>query len=291
MRSYFINTSALSHAKADTAAPAAKAIEKVVYMSAEDSLKNVVLNVGNAADATLRLIASMVVHLIIRTYHHNDAERRDMTQTKEEIMSAFKEYAETKRGRPFQNAWVSRLLQNSVAMARSLTKDYDKKGVQDGSPLSHVLRAKTAQAGNEIVFAYIMGKTKGANAFAALEKALAPAKRPEPAAAKGRTSNAVKASTDKPNRIAKAIEGDKGAEIFNAIPGNAKSKATKLADKVGQSNVDHLTFVMRSVGYLNTAEDCLAVSNAALERMKELEKAATTKPVKATEAAADRAVG
>lgn len=278
LKRHFISTSALSFA-AQTDAVAAKAIEKVVYMSADESLKSVVLHCGNAADATLRLIAAMVVHLTIRTYHHNDAERRDYKDTKEEILSAFKTYAELKRGQPFRNAWVSRLLKTSTDMARSLVKDYDKKGVQDGSPLSFVLRAKTPDKANDIVFEFIMGKTKGANGFVTLEKALAPVTKTKQPVAKGKGSNAVKASTDQPNRIAKAIESDKGAEIINAIAGNSKSKAVKLADKVGQSNVDHLTFVMRSVGYLNFATDCLAVSNRALERMKEIEAAAIKTPV------------
>lgn len=289
MRSSFINTSSFFHAPATAkeiseaikAKIPAATIEKVVYMSADDSLKSVVLNCGNAADATLRFVAAMVVHLCVRTYHHIDAERRDIKTTSEEILAALKEYAEIKRGAQFKNAWCAKLLATSKLMARALVTDYDKKGVQPGSPLSEVLRAKTAEKGLDIVFTLIMGKTKGANAFSSLERALSPKGPPRNQAGtenggKNKGSNATKASTDKPERIGAAIMADKGHEIFNAVKGNAKAKAIKIADKVGQSNVDHLAFIMRSLSFLTTEEDLVAVSEAALNLAKELHKRASS---------------
>lgn len=248
-----------------------KTIDKVVFMSADDSLKAVVLCVGNAANATLRLIAQMTVHLCVRTYHHDETQRRDFTKTKEELLSAFKEYAELKRGRPFEHAWVSRLMACSIAMGRSLVKDYDKKGVQPGSPLSNLLRSKTPATAQEHVMTFIMAKTKGNSAFTALERSLAPATKPAPAARPGAGSNAVKPSTDTAPRIAAALDGDKGAEIFNAVKGNAKAKAIKIADKVGQSNVDHLAFILRSLTFLSKVEDLVGVSEAALNLAKEIQ--------------------
>jgi hypothetical protein len=272
----FASTSLVPVMAAATDTGSEKTIDKVVYIKAADSLKVVVANIGNAADATLRMTASMVVHLVVRTYSPIEADRASYDDTKAEIVTAFKEYGEAKRGKEFGKAWVYRFLSVATNMARSLVKDYDKKGVQDGSPLSMILRAKTADKACDIVFDFIMKKTKGANAFAALEKQLAP-KPPAKPQGETKASNNVKASTDKPSRIAAAMVADKGSDIFNAVPGNAKAKAIKIADKVGQSNVDHLAFVLRSIGFLSSVDDLMAVAQAATDRAKELQASANVR--------------
>lgn len=284
LRKSFVAKSSLVHA-ASTEMPAdhkvgeagtkqTQDIVKTVYINGDASLKAVKLHVMNAADATLGLIAAMVVHLIVRTYHSNDQERRDHKQTKAELLSAFQEFAEAKRNKPYEHAWLSRLLNAAYKEARSMITDF--KGI--AGPVTDILRAKKPETAIDLCMARIKQKTKGSNAFTALEKAhlmndkVIPRKTPVTAdgKVKGRGSNATLASKDSPDRIAKAIMGDKGSEIINAMPGKAKAKAIIMADKIGGSNVDFLTFAMRFIGNLQSAEDCLAVSNAALERMKEL---------------------
>lgn len=269
LRTSFLSSTRPVFAKADDAGSdkAEKAIDKAVYIQPDDSLKAVVLNVEASAAATLRMVGAMVVHMIVRTYSPVIADRRTFDQTREELLSALKAYAETKRGQPFKQAWVYRWINLAKASARSLCTDYDKKGVQDGSPLQNILRAKTADKGIDLWATLTVQKHKAVNNFAALEAALYK----KPAKAKGNDKNKggnnVTASTDNPKRIAKAMMGDKGMEIINAIPGKPEAKAIKLADKIGQGNVDHKAFVLRSLTFLD-AEALIEVSNACLDLAK-----------------------
>lgn len=253
-----------------------KVIDKAVYIQPDDSLKAVVLNVENAANATLRMVGAMVVHMIVRAYSPVTGDRRTWDQTRDELLGALKAYAETKRGQPFKQAWVYRWINLAKTSARSMVTDYDKKGVQDGSPLQMILRAKTADKGIDVWHDLTMQKHKAANTFAALEASLYK----KPAKGKGtdksgKGGNNVTASTDNPKRIAKAMMGDKGMEIINAIPGKPEAKAIKLADKIGQGNVDHKAFVLRSLTFL-TAEALIEVSNACLDLAKQKQAEAET---------------
>lgn len=244
-----------------------KVTDKAVYIQPDDSLKAVVLNVENAANAALRMVGAMVVHMIVRAYSPVIADRRTWDQTRDELLSALKAYAETKRGQPFRQAWVYRWINLAKTSARSMVADYDKKGVQDGSPLQNILRSKTADKGIDTWQALTVQKHKAVNNFAALEAALY--KKPAKATAKGnKGGNNVTASTDNPKRIAKAIMADKGVDILNAIPGKPEAKAIKMADKIGTSNIDHKAFVLRSLTFLD-AEALIEVSNACLDLAKQ----------------------
>jgi len=264
---------------------AEKVIDKAVYIKPEKSLEAIVLNVENAANATLRMVGAMVVHMIVRTYSPIIADRRSFDDTREEVLSALKQYAETKRGQPFKQAWVYRWLNLAKTSARSMVSDYDKKGVQDGSPLQVILRSKTVDKAIDTWHDLTMQKHKAVNSFAALEGALY--KKPAKAkaqAGKAKGGNNVTASTDNPKRIARALIEEKGVEILNAMPGKPEAKAVRLADKIGTSNIDHKAFVMRSLTFLD-AEALIEVQQMCLDLIKSKNEEPAETPARTRRAA------
>jgi hypothetical protein len=261
-----------------TADQADKVIDKAVYITADKSLEAVVTYTMNAADATLRLIGAMVTHFIVRAYHPVTKERASLKDTQSEIMSVIKEHAAMKRGYDFNRAWNYRLLSAAQRMARSLVTDYDKKGVQDGSPLQLVLRSKTVEKAVETVYEFITEKTKGANSFASLERALSPpvTAKTGGSQAKGKGKggagnagarkggNSVKTET-----IAAVLAGDKGAAVFNAVEAKSPvARAIKLADKMANATVDHFTMCKRFISMIDDPEKLLKLADLATEHAK-----------------------
>lgn len=267
---------------------------KVVYIKAEDSAKSVMAHLESMANSTLLFVASLVVHMVVRHYHHDDTQRhKDFKTTITEIESMIQDYARFRKGKPFQHAWTSRLIQMARKQSTALLTDYARKGVT--GPILDVLRSKTADKACDVVYDCMMQKTKGETSLAALENAFEPetAKKTRTPQETGKPGNAVKASTDKPERIAAALASDKGHLSINAIKGNAKKKAERLADTVNNSNIDHETFIIRSLASIIDTEVLMRISQAALDRAKELQAEANKgkEPARPAKAAAEAAAG
>lgn len=307
----FVNTSALTFAAATeaTAADASKSRQKanagkpsagdgdpnakVIYIKAEDSAKAVMAHLESMANSTLLFVASLVVHMVVRHYHHDEQQRhKDFKTTVTEIESMIQDYARFRKGKPFQHAWTSRLIAVAKKQATALLTDYARKGVT--GPILDVLRAKTADKACDIVYDCMMAKTKGETSLAALENAFEPetakkTRTPQEA----RTGNAVQPSKDKPERIAASLVSDKGHLAINAIKGNAKKKAERMADTINNSNIDHETFILRSLQSIADVEVLMRISQAAIDRAKVLqrEEDAGKAPAKPDKAVAEAAVG
>ena len=262
---------------AKTEAADDNAIDKVVYITAEKSLEGIVAYTTVAADATLRLIGAMVTHLIVRSYHPVTKERASLKDTNAEIMATIKDHAAMKRGYDFNRAWTYRLLSAATKMARSLVTDYDKKGVQEGSPLNKVLRAKDVNKAVDIVFEFMTEKTQGATSFAALEKTLNPVTAPKTGGSQkgkgkggaGATGNRKGGNSVKVETIANVLEGDKGAAVFNAVKAKSPvARATMLADKMQNAQVDHFTMAKRFIAMITDPEKLLKLADLATEHAK-----------------------
>jgi hypothetical protein len=267
----------VAFAKANDEGTEEKVIDKAVYLTADKTLEGVVAYVGNAADATLRLIGAMTTHLIVRAYHPVIKERATLKDTQAEIMATIKDHAAMKRGYDFNRAWTYRLLSASVRMARSLVTDYDKKGVQDGSPLQAVLRSKTVDKAVETVMGFITDKTKGATSFASLERALNPVTAPKTGGSqrgqgkggKGAAGKRAGGNSAKPETIAAVLAGDKGAAVFNAVEAKSPvARAMKLADKMVSATIDHFTMAKRFIAMIDDPEKLLKLADLATEHAK-----------------------
>jgi hypothetical protein len=263
-----------------------KVIDKAVYITAEKSLEAVIAYTMNAADASLKLVGACVVHLIVRSYSPVTADRATLKDALEEIRGTIKEHAAMKRGYDFGRAWNYRLLSAAQTIARSLVTDYDKKGVQDGSPLQRVLRSKTADKGVELVCEFMTERTKGATSFAALERVYNPvtvaktggSQKGSGKGGKGNAGARKGGNSSKPETIAAVLSGDKGSAVFNAVEAKSPvARAIKLADKMQNASVDHFTMAKRFIAMIEKPEQLLKLADLATERAKELHSKATDK--------------
>jgi hypothetical protein len=284
----YLNSSALlssmSHKAADdtgTDKADDKQIDKAVYLKPAATLENVTTYIENAAHATLQMVGAMVTHLLVAVYNPVIADRVKLDEAKGQIEQAFKAFGKKQRGgKEFGRAWVYRFLSLSVNTARDMVKDGVGKSVE--MPFHQILRSKTADKAMTVAMEYITTKTKGENSFAALERYVegkvsiaAPAQANQKGGRKG--GNNVTASKDAPNKIAAALTGKDSStsDILKAIPGNAKAKAVKMADKVmtKETPIDREAFVMRAIEMMDDPKSLLRIAKAAEARAMELGKA------------------
>jgi len=245
---------------------------KVVYLRPNDTAADILVRIESFAEAGIRFLSSVVVHMVVRTYSPIDADRVSDTKTlMNEVEGIIQEYAKGKRGgKPFEHAWTSRIIATARAMGVKLLSD-GKKGV--AGPVSEILRCRTVDKANEIVFQHCLAVTKGSNSFTALTKALTP-KKPKAGAQTGKTSNATKPAVGSAKAVALRLMSETGHEVFNATPGkNAVAKAEKLAGSIGKSNIDHKTFVLRSLESIDSPEALMEIA----ERAQELARALVAK--------------
>lgn len=233
---------------------------RVQYLKPEKTAADIIVRMESMAEASLRFLSSIVVHMAVRTYSTVDADRiSDPKALIAEIEGFIQQYAKGKRGgKAFEHAWTSRY----IATARTMAGKLLKGGVALG-PIGDVLRAKTVDVANELVFQHCLQVTKGVNSFTALTKMLAPAKAKAPPQAGSKPSNAIKPVAGTNASVAKRVLSDKGFEVINAIPGKATAKAEKMAATIAKSNVDHRTFVLRALEMIDSAEVLIEIADTA----------------------------
>lgn len=258
---------------------------RAVYLRPEKTAADIIVRLESYAEAGLRFLSSIVVHMIVRTYSTIDADRvKDIKTLMAEIEGYIQEYAKGKRGgKAFEHAWTSRILSTARTMCQKIIKDAG--GVSRGE-MGDILRSKSVDTANEVVFQHCLRITKGSNSFTALTKMLGGGvAKPAKGGKEAKTSNATVAVKGTNAAVAKRVLSDNGFEVLNAIPGKAVAKATKLADTIAKSNVDHRTFVLRALTMIDKPEVLLEIAEEATRLAKAM-SAANRKGAKETGEAA-----
>jgi hypothetical protein len=248
---------------------------RAIYLKPEKTAADIMVRLESFAEAGIRFLSSVVVHMVVRTYSTVEADRvKDNKTLMAEIEGIIQEFAKGKRGgKAFEHAWLSRIMSTARTMGVKLITD--GKGLMSG-PVGDILRSKTVETANEIVFQRCLQVTKGSTSFTALTKMLSPANAKPGKGGKepAKGSNAVKPVAGTNAAVAKRLLSDKGFEVLNAIPGKPVAKAVKMADKVSQSNVDQKAFLFRMIEQCTETTVLLEAAELCKARAKALSKSA-----------------
>lgn len=265
-------------------------VTRSVYLNPEVTMTALVARLESTTEAGLRFMAAMVVHIVGRMHPLVDEDKRTSKEIDSEIERAITRHATGKNGKAFAHAWTARLLTTGKKIASAMEGDFNKSGYS--GPVGEVLRCQSADEANDIVYNFIMTKTKGANNLTAIVKVMNPPKAGHGAAGK-RSNNAkgdpvikVRADTAPAESVAARILGETGGDVFKNLPkgkGKSEETAIRLADNVGKGNVDRRTFLMRSLALVDSPELLLEVAEFAMNRAKELQGGKRTRKPKATE--------
>lgn len=268
-------------------------IVRSVYLSPDATMTALVARLESTAEAGLRFMSAMVVHVINRQHPLVDDDKRSAKEIDGEIERAINMHATGKGGRHFAHAWTARLMATAKKIATAMEGDF-KTSKHTGTVTENVLRSKTVDDANDVVYNFCMERTKGANNLTAIVKVMNP---PKGTKASGKASNnaakgpdgkpviKVRADTAPSQSVAARILGETGGDVFRSLPtgkGKGEETAIRLADNVGKGNVDRRVFVMRTLALIDDVALLTEVAEFALNRAKEL----NAKPAKGSAAAA-----